>query len=392
MSQTPITPQKLALNAFLTTPIKATEPMSDEAMDRLEPVRPTPYPLDHLANRDREALRGIVRILYDAREEDKPAIVAEVVEFARETLSTFQPDLIDGAGPEVKPTRIAKAIAAGTKALEGESTASDGWISNGDDDDDLGLADMGLTDPASTSSTGAAPPSPRKTTSLVRLSHGLSGEITADRLEGIMAEFRERLVDLGEFAITKGKKAGVSSWSADRATVLANHIFADMIGGLKGRLVAIVRSYNHVDRATGISSRTAVLANEAATRSGYPRAVREFCQTVAKGIEFDQSHSAWKTMLKQANEYRKFHALETLKDRARAHDAEIITFLQGQGLQARQGVTWTSLLVTFLVDLFQIGTRSQLNNLCTSGKAISSLVEVFGPGSLVFLHPTSTHK
>lgn len=49
-------------------------------------------------------------------------------------------------------------------------------------------------------------------------------------------------------------------------------------------------------------------------------------------------------------------------------------------------------MVTFLVDLFEIETRSQLNNLCTSGKAISGLVEVFGIGSLALLHAMSTQK
>ena len=53
---------------------------------------------------------------------------------------------------------------------------------------------------------------------------------------------------------------------------------------------------------------------------------------------------------------------------------------------------WVSVMVTFLVDLFEIETRSQLNNLCTSGKAISGLVEVFGIGSLALLHAMSTQK
>jgi hypothetical protein len=49
-------------------------------------------------------------------------------------------------------------------------------------------------------------------------------------------------------------------------------------------------------------------------------------------------------------------------------------------------------MVTYLEDQLQIASRSVLTNLCSAGKAICSLVEVFGLGALAFLHQTSTYK
>ena len=337
----------------------------------------------------------MVSVYNDAPREDRPGIVAEVVRFARDTLAALHPELLDQSA-QMETGSITDTISdrpkRGKEAAKAKEASVDDWIST--DSEDGIMEDILEAGPRPKSSTaliqvGASVAlRPRLDRLIAPLSHDLSTE----RMEDIMAQFRDRLVALGEFPITRGKKASTSLWSDARATSLVNHIFTEMISNLKGRLQPIVNSYTNVDPQTGVSSRTAVLANEASTRDGYPRLVRVFCLAVAKGIEMDSANSAGYSLLRQVNEFRKFQALETLKRRAAEHDEEILNFLKRQGLQAERGRMWVSVMVTFLVDLFEIGTRRQLNNLCTSGKAISTLVEVFGFGSLALLHATSTRK
>lgn len=153
-----------------------------------------------------------------------------------------------------------------------------------------------------------------------------------------MAQFRDRLVALGEFTAKRGKKSAMFSWSEARATALANHVFTDMIGNLQDRLTPIINSYGRVDPITGGSSRTAVLASNAAMAEGYPQLVKQFCQSVARGIEMDSASSAWHLLLRQVNEYKKFQTLETLKLRAANKDEEILNFLKGRGLTTGPGI------------------------------------------------------
>ena len=352
----------------------------------------------------------MVSVYNDAPQEDRPGIVAEVVRFARDTIAALHPELLED-DPQPAPQPTAKTGPADAK-IEKDKTATtdktdktdrmvktatavkkgkgrDDWISSDSEEDIEILSGLTGRHPESSRASVDGGTSVALQPRLDRLITPFSRDISTDRLEDIMGQFRDRLVALGEFPITRGKKASTSSWSPARATALANHVFTDMIGGLKGRLQPIINSYSNVDHMTGVSSRTAILASDAVTREGYPKLVREFCLSVAKGIEIDPANLV---LQQQVNEFRKFQALETLKRRAAEHDEEILNFLKRQGLQAERGRMWVSVMVTFLVDLFEIGTRRQLNNLCTSGKAISTLVEVFGFGSLALLHATSTRK
>ena len=73
-------------------------------------------------------------------------------------------------------------------------------------------------------------------------------------------------------------------------------------------------------------------------------------------------------------------------------DKELLTSLKQQGLKTSQGRPWKAVLITFLVEQIQIGTRSELKNLCTAGRAINRMVDQLGPGSLVSLYSDSTKR
>ena len=165
---------------------------------------------------------------------------------------------------------------------------------------------------------------------LDRVRTSFAKELTVAQLNDIMIQFRDELVELGEVEITKGKKVTTYRWTKGRATVLANHIFVGMLGGIKDRIL-FGDDLPGSELSKAYSMWLKNWAKEAAADNSLPPLISTLFQGIAKTMQFEtQADVPCASMVWQWHQHKLSELYEELKLRVQVQDEELLKYFETQ--------------------------------------------------------------
>lgn len=210
----------------------------------------------------------------------------------------------------------------------------------------------------------------------------LSNELTAERLNDIMRQFRDQLVELGEVETMCGTMIGRYQWMPADATDLANHIFVEMLGGMCYCLRSSVGR-------TGPTIKLSDYAMEFQFLNNMPPLVATFFNHLGNVRDSFKSfkNMAFWHLGRDWHQYKLFQTYEELKRRFDEDDEQIVTYLRAHIKASPRGTWDTSVVDIFLTEWLQFLNWSKADRarVYSQGNVLVDLVEVFGEGALGFL-------
>lgn len=226
----------------------------------------------------------------------------------------------------------------------------------------------------------------------------LTKDLDSQRLYQVSLRFQDNLlIDLGKFDMLNGKGVMILSdrWTVARVRKLAEHVFRDMLGNMRTRILSLKGETDgdlHMSRS---SYTTAIRAAKAEMGQNIPKVLHNFYHNITRSLELNATpQSEQNSIARRMQEYKLYESYCVVKNRLWSNDAEVLDYLKGKGvvLSENAKLQWQLALTSHLIDELDFKDENYLKNMCRMGKGTYRLVEVFGEGSIGFLHHTSLHK
>jgi hypothetical protein len=191
--------------------------------------------------------------------------------------------------------------------------------------------------------------------------------------------------------INKNGRKVLTQFTSTEAIAITNFFFTEVMGPETYTRVANIAQYYNTNRSPdNISQATAVRAALLANDETIPGPLKSFYASFSLVhrlmVNTNTNYGSLIRTISTVDLYNKWQGLRKL---ARKGNANIIEFLNKQGLYTRPGVDLHSLVNQYLSNALGFGNNTNtLQNTCQAAQGISYLIEQFGDGIVIFL-PTS---
>jgi len=219
----------------------------------------------------------------------------------------------------------------------------------------------------------------------------MTSDVNAAALSEMMKRFFQELRRLS-MEVRTNNKLETKKFTDDEAVDITNFFFTEMMGPrCLGRISSLIRHYNKHGEY-GIDKGAAARAEALAQDPDTPASIRRFFGAFSKVERAKMGASSVFGQLQHAElNLDLLHQFNALKTMVQDSNKQLMDFLKKNGYSTAKGVSWQSLIITYLADALQIDNIALRNN-TQSAQGIAALVDQFGFGILTVLPPGANNK